>query len=184
MISAVLDACVLYPAPLRDFLLRLAEDKLISPFWSEKIQDEWTYHLLRNYPDSRPERIRRKMSVHFPNSIVQGYESVTPTLQLPDQKDRHVLATAIYVKAEYIVTFNLKHFPESALQPHGIEAISPDEIVLRIVQKRPIRILLTIKKHRAGFKRPPLSVDEYLTMLERQGLAQTVAFLREHLADI
>jgi hypothetical protein len=34
-IVAVLDANVLYPAPLRDFLLRLAQIDLFIPKWSE-----------------------------------------------------------------------------------------------------------------------------------------------------
>lgn len=41
MIKAVYDANVLYPASLRDFLLRLADGDLLLPFWSEKIHEEW-----------------------------------------------------------------------------------------------------------------------------------------------
>ena len=47
-IIAVLDANVLYPAPLRDFLLRMAEADLFSPKWSDEIQDEWIRNLLKN----------------------------------------------------------------------------------------------------------------------------------------
>ena len=41
MISAVLDACVLYPVHLRNFLLGLGHDEAFLPFWTEEIQDEW-----------------------------------------------------------------------------------------------------------------------------------------------
>lgn len=34
------DACVLYPAPLRDFLLRLARQGVVQPRWSDMILDE------------------------------------------------------------------------------------------------------------------------------------------------
>jgi hypothetical protein len=54
MISAVLDACVLYSASLRDFLLRLAADKLFAPLWSEDIQNEWTRSLLRKRSNVDP----------------------------------------------------------------------------------------------------------------------------------
>lgn len=50
-IIAVLDACVLYPAPLRDFLLHLATQKLYQPKWSDIIHDEWTRSLLKNRED-------------------------------------------------------------------------------------------------------------------------------------
>jgi hypothetical protein len=37
---AVLDACVLYPAPLRDLLLRLALTDLYRARWTDRIHDE------------------------------------------------------------------------------------------------------------------------------------------------
>jgi hypothetical protein len=49
-IIAVLDANILYPAPLRDFLLRLAEAELFTPRWSDDIHGEWTRNLLKNRP--------------------------------------------------------------------------------------------------------------------------------------
>jgi len=182
MINAVFDACVLYPGSLRDFLLRLAYDGLIVPFWSEEIRDEWFRSLLRNRPNlwEKLERTRRKMDFHFPNSLVDGYETIIPMLQLPDPNDRHVLAVAIHAKAKYIVTFNLKHFPKPALEPYEIEAVSPDEIVLQVIQRRTNRAIETVRNHRAGLTKPSLSATEYLAMLEKQGLPQTVAFLRKH----
>jgi hypothetical protein len=39
--TAVLDACVLYPAPLRDLLLSLASEGLFAARWTEQIQAEW-----------------------------------------------------------------------------------------------------------------------------------------------
>jgi len=49
-IIAVLDANVLYPAPIRDFLLRLAEADLFIPKWSDEIHNEWVRNLLKNRP--------------------------------------------------------------------------------------------------------------------------------------
>ena len=40
--TALLDANVLYPAGLRDFLLRLADRYLYTPLWSADIHAEWT----------------------------------------------------------------------------------------------------------------------------------------------
>lgn len=39
-ITVVFDACVLYPAPLRDFLMRLALTGAFQARWSERIHDE------------------------------------------------------------------------------------------------------------------------------------------------
>ena len=187
MISAVCDACVLYSASLRDFLLRFAEDGLFEPFWSEEIQNEWTHHLLQNRPDlirEKLERTRLKMDMHFPNGRVHGYETIIPTLTLPDPKDRHVLAVAIHAQTQYIVTFNLKDFPAMVLQSYGIAAVSPDEFVFRLIQKTPDRVLWSVKSHRLSLTRPSKTVEEYLATLAKQGLPKTVAFLRKHENDI
>ena len=183
MISAVYDACVIYPASLRDLLLCLAEDGLVAPFWSHDIQNEWTRSLLRDQPELRRELLERtcqQMDSHFPNGLVRGYESIIPTLTLPDPNDRHVLAAAIHAEAQCIVTFNLRDFPKAALFPYGIEALSPDEFVWRLIQQMPRTILQVVKKHRLSLLNPPKTADEYLATLEKQGLPKTVAFLREH----
>ena len=183
MIKVVFDACVLYSAPLRGFLLSLATAKLVEPFWSDEIQNEWTRSVSRNRPVLERHTLEstcQKMDAHFPNALVQGYESLIPTLVLPDPNDRHVLAAAIHVEADSIVTFNLSDFPKKALQPYGIEALPPEEFVLRLIQQRPERVIKVARDHRSSLKNPPKTADEYLATLEKQGLPKTVAFLREH----
>ena len=188
MIKAVLDACILYSAPLRGLLLHLAEVGLFDPFWSEEIQAEWSRNLLKNRPNLKREKVERtcwKMEFHFPDSLVQGYDPIIPKLTLPDPKDRHVLAVAVHAKAEFVVTFNLKDFPKTVLQPFGIEALSPDEFVFRVViQERPDRFLWAIQRHRLSLIHPPKTAVEYIATLEKQKLLKTVAFLQEHEAEI
>ena len=187
MIKAVLDACVLYSAPVRGFLLRLATAESFCPFWSEEIQNEWTRNLLQNRPDLKQddlEQTRRRMDFHFPGSHVSGHDAIIPTLNLPDIKDRHVLAVAIQVKAKYIVTFNLSDFPELILQSHNIEAVSPDDFVMRLISQNRSRVLWTVRSHQSSLTRPPKTVDEYLAELEERGFIKTVALLRKYRNDI
>lgn len=64
---AVLDACVLYPAPLRDLLLQLALGDLYRAKWTERIHDEWMGNVLANRPDlirQKIERTRALMDLH------------------------------------------------------------------------------------------------------------------------
>ena len=49
--NVLLDANVLYPAPLRDFLLNIAEQNIYSPKWSDEIQSEWSRNLLLKRTD-------------------------------------------------------------------------------------------------------------------------------------
>jgi len=46
--TVVYDACVLYLAPLRDFLMWLALSGCFRARWSEQIHAEWKRNLLRN----------------------------------------------------------------------------------------------------------------------------------------
>jgi hypothetical protein len=51
MKMAVLDANVLYPAPIRNYLLHLAERNLYAPKWTDKIHDEWIRSLCLHRKD-------------------------------------------------------------------------------------------------------------------------------------
>lgn len=187
MIEAVFDANVLYSASLRDFLLRLAMSKLVKPYWSAEIQNEWAQGLRRKRPDLSPERLertRREMARHFPKSCIAGFEHLIPTLQLPDPDDRHVLALAIHTKAPLIVTLNLKDFPAGVLARYHVEAIPPDDLVFRAIQYDQKSFIDMVATHRPLLQRPPKTVDEYIETLRRQGLTKTVAFLEQHRSEI
>lgn len=96
--TAIYDACVLYPAPLRDFLLRLAMTELFRARWSDHIHGEWMNGVVRNRPDipiEQLDRTRKLMNQAVPDCLVTGYEELMDSLQLPDPNDRHVLAAAI-----------------------------------------------------------------------------------------
>ena len=96
--SAVYDACVLYPAPIRDLLLQLALSDLFRAHWTNDIHDEWTRNVLKNRPDLTAEQLQRTrelMDANVRDCLVTGYESLIPSLELPDENDRHVLAAAI-----------------------------------------------------------------------------------------
>ena len=91
--TAVYDACVLYPAPLRDLLMRLAVTDLFRAKWTEAIQDEWTRSVLRDRPDLSADQLQRTrtlMNDNVRDCLVTGYEELIPALHLPDPDDRHV----------------------------------------------------------------------------------------------
>jgi hypothetical protein len=61
--TVIYDACVLYPAPLRDFLMRLPLTDLFRARWTDMIQDEWTRKILKNRPDLKAEDLERTRSL-------------------------------------------------------------------------------------------------------------------------
>ena len=133
--TVVYDACVLYPAPLRDFLIRLAMTGTFRARWTERIQNEWLRSVLAKRPELRETlgRTRQLMDDAIPDCLVKGVEPIAQGLVLPDPDDVHVLAAAIRCGASVIVTLNLKDFPAQVLGQFGIEAQHPDEFV----EKRP-----------------------------------------------
>jgi predicted nucleic acid-binding protein len=180
--TVVYDACVLYPAPLRDLLMHVALLDLYRAKWSWMIHDEWIGSLLKNRPDLTAEQLQRTrdlMDAHVRDCLVTGFEDLIPAINLPDANDRHVLAAAIRAGADVIVTFNQKHFPAASLQPYGIETLYPDEFLKYQLDLAPNIICTAAKRHRASLKNKPKTVTEYLETLNAQGLAQTVAELRK-----
>jgi predicted nucleic acid-binding protein len=179
--TALYDACVLYPAPLRDLLMQLALTDLFRAKWTDAIHDEWTRHVLANRPDLKPEqlaRTRELMNAHVRDCLVDGYQPLIAGLTLPDPNDRHVLAAAIRARADVIVTFNLDDFPEAALRPYGIEAQHPDEFIAHLTDLAPQAVALALRTCRARLKNPSRTPEEYIDTLALQKLPETVNFMR------
>jgi len=101
-----------------------------------------------------------------------------------DPDDCHALAGAIKAKTSFIVTFNIKDFPQTALDFFQIQAFTPDEFAVWLIDTDYRAVLKLIKRHREDMPQPSLTVDQYLTMLEQQCLPKTIAFLREHQTEI
>ena len=149
--TAVLDACVLYPAPLRDLLLSLGEEGLYRARWTTKIEDEWIRNLAANRPDLDPARLAKTaeaMASAIEDCWIENAESIVASLTLPDPDDRHVLAAAIIGHADAIVTNNLKDFPEDEISKYGIEVLHPDDFLVAQYDLDPIRFLSIVKAMR------------------------------------
>ncbi len=177
---AVYDACVLYPAPLRDLLVRLALTDLFRARWTEAIHAEWMGAVREDRPDLAPaqlERTRRLMDEAVPDGLVTGYEGLIEQLKLPDPKDRHVLAAAIRCQAGVIVTSNLKDFPPEVLGTYGIEAQHPDTFVQHLIDLAPAAVCAAVRAQRLELSKPAVTVRELLDRLLSLGLTGTVAAL-------
>lgn len=178
----VLDACVLYPAPLRDLFMRLAIHGMIQAKWSEKIHEEWMTAVLRERVDLTREKLQRTrelMDKHAQGSLVSDYERHMARLTLPDVDDRHVLATAIEWEADAIVTWNLADFPKSVLGSHCVEVWTPDNLVMNLLAENQDLVIQIMREHRASLKNPPKSADDYLDTLAQQRLVRTVVAVRK-----
>ncbi len=184
---AVLDANVLYPARLRNLLLRLADADLFSPRWSAMIHTEWMRAHLRTSLTLTPPDLgglRDLMDAAFPQATVEGFEPLIDKLMLRDLDDRHVLAAAIRGQAGVIVTRNLKDFPARRLARHGVIPIGPDAFIASIFAEAPVEAAAAARAHRLSLSLRPKDTHAYLTGLRRENLPRTVKALRDLLPEI
>ena len=178
--TALLDANILYPAPMRDIFLQLAVDDLFRAKWTADIHREWIRALLRNEPHrdrATLEHTRNRMDQATRDCLVTGYETLIPALDLPDPNDRHVLAAAIVGRCDVIVTCNLRDFPEDAVVPYGLEVLHPDDFLTNHLDLMPGPFCDAVRKIRARLVAPPLSVQDYLAILAGLGLVTTATEL-------
>jgi hypothetical protein len=183
--TVVFDACVLYPAPLRDLLMQLATADLFRAKWTDAIHEEWISALLAREPERDPAKLRRtaeKMNAAVPDCLVSGYEHLVAGIALPDPGDRHVVAAAVHARADAVVTYNLKHFPAAGLSPLHLEAIHPDDFIINQADLSDAAVVLAAQRIRARLKKPPVTAEEYLAKLRLSQLPKTAEWLGQFAA--
>jgi predicted nucleic acid-binding protein len=181
---ALLDTCVLYPQYLCDTLLTQAQAETFRPLWSSGILAELGRNLAGKAQLSAEQVNHRlgRMRRSFPDAEITGYEALVAGTTT-DEKDRHVLAAAVRGNAEVLVTFNLRHFPETALAPFDITAVHPDEFLLDQLDLYPGLVLGCLEQQVRRYTHPdgPVTVDELMGSLEHAGVARFAAAVRRNL---
>ena len=182
--TAVLDANVLYPVVIRDFLMRLSTNEVYTPKWTQKLMDEFSSIFKKkglSYPEDKIRRQVELMNIANPEAMVEKYESLLPAIKLPDENDRHVVAAAIKSNSNVIVTYNLKDFPSEYLDSLGLEAIDPDNFIADMIDLTPDKCCDAFKKTVYSKRNPPYTEEEYLDIFRNVGLIQTADELEKYL---
>jgi predicted nucleic acid-binding protein len=176
--QAVLDTNVIYPLISRDLLFWFAHYDLYAPKWSKHIFDEWEDVMIRKGLNQK-DAAKRIATVNsaFPEALVKNYEFLIPTLNLPDQKDRHVLAAAIKSNSNCIVTNNLKDFPKELVDKFEVEVISGDDFLVEIIDLNRDQAITAFKEMVLIRKNPKMEEIEILNQLKKCGLKKTADFL-------
>ena len=175
----VVDANELYGILPADLLITTAGRKLYRLHWSERILDEAERNLRVNRPD-----IVNKISERFaimqramPEAMVESPDEALVEAMTNHPGDRHVLATAVSIGAEIIVTENSKHFDEPSLRPHGVEVRTLDEFAIDLVSLNSDEVWATILEIAGRRRNPPTTPAEVCAELERY-MPNAVALLR------
>jgi len=89
---------------------------------------------------------------------------------------------AITGRADAMATWNEKDFPREVLDPFGIEVQTPDEFVLNQLMLEKLTALAALKRMRERWVRPQYDAIALVALLEKRGLPQTAAHLRDVVA--
>jgi predicted nucleic acid-binding protein len=163
----VLDACVLFPASLRDTLLRAAQADLYRLQLTEEILEEVRRNLVKKtMTEYRAQRLISTLRENFQDSMISQHRQLIPSMPT-NEKDRHVLAAAVACRAQVIVTFNLRDFPADLLAPFEVEAQSPDVFLTHLHHLDAQSMPRIIVEQASNLYNPPRSVDDVLKTLEQ-----------------
>jgi predicted nucleic acid-binding protein len=178
---AFLDTCTLFGSYLCDTLLRLAEAEAFRPLWSPDVLDELDRNLReRGLPGDKVAHRIAEMRRVFPESEVQGYEPLIESMTC-DEKDRHVLAAAIRARAEVLVTFNVRDFPEDSTRPYDVEVVHTDSFLLDQLDLYPGLVMAALHRQAGSYRRPGTSLPDLLVRLAAAGVPGFAAEARRHL---
>lgn len=193
--SAIYDANVLFPFEVRDILMVAARTSSFAVYWTDAILDEATHNLIAKglATTENMTRMVAKMKELYPEATIPlaDYEELIPVMT-NNAKDRHVLAAAVAKKVSVIVTHNLKHFPDTALDGYDLEAQLPDEFVRHILDLAPgtfvhfFRVQASLRQKSALVRgRTPRTAEEIAADLIRTELPMpnTSAYLLHCLAN-
>ncbi|MDE1463159.1 hypothetical protein [Spartinivicinus poritis] len=78
------------------------------------------------------------------------------------------------------MTHNLKDFPNTALEPLGIRALSPDNFFKLLIKSHPNKVYQGIEEARKRWKNPPFSQEDLITCMQKNKLQQLARFIAQH----
>ena len=179
--TVFIDANVFFGARLRSLVLFMAQSKMFRARWTEKVHEEWMRNVAekRQIDISKLEKIRGCMDRAVLNCLVTGYESLVENFQLPDPDDRHILAAAVKTRADMILTFNARDFPERVVEPLGIEICDPDEFLLDLFGISEELFIEYVKADFEHYKAPAIAFANYVEDLRKAGVPKTAKLIEE-----
>ena len=165
----VLDACVLYPPALRDFLLTVAALDGFVPIWCPQILHEVEQNVLADNPSVDPAKFRThtlaSMLRVFPNASVVAAADADNEVAKIHEGDRHVALTAIAANADSILTINQRHFPKAALRHRNIAIVPLGEFTQTLTDNDSHLVKAALEQLVRRWQNPPHTIDQIIDLL-------------------
>ncbi|WP_424262719.1 PIN domain-containing protein [Castellaniella sp.] len=135
----------------RQLLLRVADQGVFQPVWTERLGEEWRRNAARLW-QIPPETLAEQWAVmnqRFPGALETNTAPYEVGLRYSDPKDLHVIAAGLARKARCglqpppavrVMTWNLKDFNRSELRRQGLDVHTPDQLLADWWRAEPSRL--------------------------------------------
>lgn len=170
------DTSVLFPFSVMDLFLALAEDRIHDVLWSDELLEEWERVIVREHQRSTDSAAAVTDAIRdfFGDFRVDPglYRGHIGDMPGPDPDDHVHSAAAIAGRAEILVTSDEKGFPTKALRSLGLRVMDPDAYLCELLDDIGGQVVASLDGLARSKRRPPMSMDDLLQVLERAGLRE------------
>lgn len=162
------DANILFSRTLRDYFLYVANAGAIEIHWSRQILDEMSRNLrtrlgLDLTATKHLEELMNDFIEYALIDVDPDNVAIAEAVDM-DAGDRHVLAAALSIDADILLTENDRHFPRGWMIENGIELLSAGELLLRLAERFPDELRVA---HARTLHYSPKTEADVLATLER-----------------
>ncbi|MFD0704592.1 PIN domain-containing protein [Alloscardovia venturai] len=161
-----LDTCVLYSETLTDIILRLADNGIVTPRWSQKVLDELAKNLTKAMTPTHINYRIRQMSLSFPDALIENYETSIPLVH-SSIEDKHVMAAVLSTPERNLITFNLKDFPTHEYPDCKVHVYHPDDFLVEMFEAHANDMTTLCLTALSEYKEFPKTIDEFIFVLEK-----------------
>lgn len=182
---------VLLARPIHQLLGTLGTEGAFGVGWSEELLQELVAVAIRPRSEEGRGWTPRQAAVvagyvrdHFPDSGVSTYTLAgrmdEAAVLVRDRDDAHVVAVALALAADDIITRNTADFDLDALRARGIRTISPDAFLEELYVQIPEEFVAAVRDMvplNPGPARYPATEHDILSLLSRAGCPTVTARL-------
>jgi len=161
--AVVVDANVLFSIELTDLFLTFATRRLIDIRWSEEILGEVrrSLEMSGRLPTAAIDRRLAAMQRALPDATAEVPRTLIEQMRVK-ANDRHVLALAVAVGADAIVTFNVRDFPADYCSSLGVEVLTPDDLAVENLRGDSVGVMKALHEIVGRRKLPSVTADDLL----------------------
>lgn len=182
-----IDTSELFPFTIMDVLLTMSEDFLFTWVWTDEVLEEWEEVIVREglrTPESA-RSVTDAVRTHFGRYRIDArlYQGKASDELSPDSGDRLHAAACIHGDVDVLLTRNLKDFKTPALSQSGVEVMTSDIFLSKLLSDRLEAAVESFTRAADAKKNPPMTSIELADAIARAGAPQFAEHVRPYLND-